>query len=270
MEALMVFGEVSIARLGSVVAARRRANTGRGVLSSSLGWDLILGQRADKAELASWWKIDQPASYQKAGSADRGRSIEQIFEYTYTPLETAGKLDDYAHRITTAEHRHNVAAPSRTLEATRVVRTTEYKICSAVPSWLPRRDPDYTVEGIAVSNTALVFLERTMRRYPEELANTPGSCSVDCRRTLLRPKPAIRIISFQCVNGLWLDVNGYAMLKCYIQPRLDTVLDYITALEPPTGCLIEGDLNAKARPILQQSTDERWPPRDLVPAGPRL
>ncbi|KAG6233907.1 hypothetical protein E4U26_000092 [Claviceps purpurea] len=72
-----------------------------------------------------------------------GRSIEQIFEYTYTPLETAGKPDDYAYRITTAEHRHNVAAPSRTLEATRVARTTEYKICSAVTSWLPRREPDH-------------------------------------------------------------------------------------------------------------------------------
>ncbi|KAG6031287.1 hypothetical protein E4U19_008110 [Claviceps sp. Clav32 group G5] len=57
------------------------------------------------------------------------------------------------------------------------------------------------------------------------------------------------------------------MLKCYRQSRLVTVLDYITALEPPTGCLIGGDLNAKATPfeyILQRSTDERQPPRDPV------
>ncbi|CCE33119.1 uncharacterized protein CPUR_07042 [Claviceps purpurea 20.1] len=57
---------------------------------------------------------------------------------------------------------------------------------------------------------------------------------------------------------LWLDVNGFAMLNCYRQPRLDSVLDYVTALEPPPDCLIGGDFNAKDRtfePSIQQSRD---------------
>ncbi|KAG5941404.1 hypothetical protein E4U59_001777 [Claviceps monticola] len=150
-----------------------------------------------------------------------GRTIEQIFEYTYTPLETAGKLDDC--------NTHH-----------RLSRDPWSGHCGDVPkSWQYPWQPVVWIAG--------------------------GRFFVT--------KPAIRITFFQCVNGLWLDVNGYAMLKCYRQPRLDTVLDYITTLKPPTGCLIEGVLNAKARPfrpILQQSTDERWPPRDLVRAGLRL
>ncbi|CCE34857.1 uncharacterized protein CPUR_08796 [Claviceps purpurea 20.1] len=57
---------------------------------------------------------------------------------------------------------------------------------------------------------------------------------------------------------LWLDINGHAMMNCYRQPQLNTVLDYITALDPPRGCIIGGDFNAKDRtfePTIQHSRD---------------
>ncbi|KAI1370755.1 hypothetical protein F4677DRAFT_342879 [Hypoxylon crocopeplum] len=42
---------------------------------------------------------------------------------------------------------------------------------------------------------------------------------------------------------LWLDVNGYALLNVYREPRSDEVIDYVTNLTPPSNCLMGGDWN---------------------------
>lgn len=42
---------------------------------------------------------------------------------------------------------------------------------------------------------------------------------------------------------LWLNVNGYSIINGYRQPGNDTVLEYITSLDPPNNCVIGGDFN---------------------------
>ncbi|KAG6308328.1 hypothetical protein E4U45_001414 [Claviceps purpurea] len=162
-----------------------------GKINSSLGFHIHvtgvprLTGNAIPLSLCSPWPFALP-----------GRSIEQIFEYTYTPLETAGKPDDYAYRITTAEHRHNVAAPSRTLEATRVVRTTEYKICSAVTSWLPRREPEYDLTEARLHGESVPFFRQVevLRGFAPQ-TRTRGSWP---------PLPKLRLFSLMGYQSLSL------------------------------------------------------------------
>jgi hypothetical protein len=40
---------------------------------------------------------------------------------------------------------------------------------------------------------------------------------------------------------LWLDVDIYALLNVYREPRSNGVMDYVTNLTPPRNCLIGGD-----------------------------
>lgn len=47
----------------------------------------------------------------------------------------------------------------------------------------------------------------------------------------------------QCLDLLWLNVNGFAILNIYRQPLNDTVLNYVISLNPPEKCIIGGDFN---------------------------